>query len=126
MDKVAGIILLVEDIERAFTFYETLGFTFMHRKSDIEITVTLGNFQLELLATDKVVTREYKADVGITNKGVGSYLQIQVSDVDVFYKELLERGITIAGQPEDYPWNHREFTVADPDGYKLTFFSKQD
>jgi uncharacterized glyoxalase superfamily protein PhnB len=30
-------------------------------------------------------------------------------------------GATIAAPPADMPWNARECTIQDPDGYRLTF-----
>lgn len=123
MDKVSGVILLVSDIQLSAECYKKLGFTVRHEKADIEISVQRGDFWLELLDKNKTVTSEYIADAGVPNKGSGIYLQVEVQDVDTFHDKLTRSGIETASTPQDYPWGKREFTVTDPDGYKLTFFS---
>lgn len=122
MDKVSGVILLVGDIKNSAEFYQKLGFQVHHEKDDIEISVQLGDFWLELLNKNKTVTSEYVVDAKVSNKGAGIYLQIKVQDVDNFYKKVINSGVESVSEPKDYPWHKREFTVIDPDGYKLTFF----
>jgi hypothetical protein len=41
-------------------------------------------------------------------------------DMDAFANHCRENGTTVIG-PVDQPWNVREVTVLDPDGYKLIF-----
>jgi uncharacterized glyoxalase superfamily protein PhnB len=41
-------------------------------------------------------------------------------DVDAFAEHARENGAKVTG-PIDQPWNVREVTVFDPDGYKLIF-----
>lgn len=123
MDKVAGIILLVDDIKKSTTFYEKLGFIVTEEKLDIATTLNLGDFWVELLHKSKVVSEEYKEDAGATHKGAGIYLQVQVKDVDAVYKKVVANGIRPLGKPQDYPWQQREFIVTDPNGYRVAFFS---
>ena len=123
MEKVAGIILLVEDIKRSAKFYADLGFTEVKNVPDVAITVGLNNFWIELLDVDKVVTDAYKLQSHAIPKGAGSYLQVCVTDVDTFYSKI-HKDIQILSKPKDYPWGHREFTIQDPDGYILCLYSK--
>ncbi len=123
MAKVAGAILLVDNIESSTAFYKKLGLNVTNEVPDTATTLNLGDFWLELLHISKVVSEEYKEDVERPNKGAGLYLQIQVDDVDDFYNEIIKNGIVPSGKPKDYPWNQREFIVIDPDGYKVAFFS---
>ena len=44
-----------------------------------------------------------------------------VSDVDVFYDEVMAAGVTCLHAPEDKPWRMREFAVSDPDEALLRF-----
>ena len=41
-------------------------------------------------------------------------------DIDAFAKHSREYGANVTG-PINQPWNVREVTVIDPDGYKLIF-----
>lgn len=124
MDKVAGIILLVNSIEISVAFYKKLGFLVTEERPDIATILKLGEFWIELLNKTKVVSEEYKKDVVVSEKGAGTYLQIQVKDIDNFHTTIVNNGVLSASEPGDYPWNQREFIVVDPNGYKIAFFSK--
>jgi uncharacterized glyoxalase superfamily protein PhnB len=58
-------------------------------------------------------------------KGVGMSLNFNLfdhfnGDIDAFANHARESGATVIG-PIDQPWNVREVTVLDPDGYQLIF-----
>ncbi len=58
-------------------------------------------------------------------KGVGVSLNYNLSDrfggdIDAFARQAREKGAQVDG-PVEQPWNVREVTVIDPDGYKLVF-----
>jgi uncharacterized glyoxalase superfamily protein PhnB len=58
-------------------------------------------------------------------KGVGISLNFNMlehfdGDMDAFAKYARQHGADVNG-PVDQPWNVREVTVLDPDGYKLIF-----
>jgi uncharacterized glyoxalase superfamily protein PhnB len=54
--------------------------------------------------------------------GIGVYLYLQIDgDIDKYYNELKQKGVKIAVDIKDEPFGVRDFTVEDPDGYKLTF-----
>lgn len=124
MDKVAGVILLVEDIQKSADFYKQLGFAVTEERPDIATIVRLDKFWVELLLKTKVVSREYKEDVNNPQKGAGIYLQVQVGDTDAFYETVLKNGVNPPNKPKDFPWGQREFIVIDPDGYKIAFFNQ--
>jgi len=123
MNNVAGIILLVNELEVSADFYQKLGFTVTKKVPDTAITVSFGSFWIELLHKSKVVSEEYTEDIPNPQKGAGIYLQIQVDNTDRYFEEISNKGIMPAGSPRNFPWNHREFIVVDPDGYKLAFFN---
>jgi catechol 2,3-dioxygenase-like lactoylglutathione lyase family enzyme len=62
--------------------------------------------------------------------GRGVNLQIQASNVDALYTNV-QRSDLVIGLPleerwyrhDQIEWGHRQFVVADPDGYLLRFFS---
>jgi len=53
----------------------------------------------------------------------GFELCIEVDQVDTFCQFILSKGIRLNGNLSDKPWGHRTFSVLDPDGIKLIFFS---
>jgi catechol 2,3-dioxygenase-like lactoylglutathione lyase family enzyme len=54
-------------------------------------------------------------------KGVGITLSFAVSDVDTLAARVRAAGHPFLQEPGDRPWNARDFTLADPDGFALTF-----
>ena len=58
-------------------------------------------------------------------RGVGVNLYFQLGEtgktVDQLADAVRAQGGTIVEQPGHRPWNTREVTFADPDGYRLTF-----
>ncbi len=67
----------------------------------------------------------YPVSEELAAPGVGVKLNFQVWPEDIAIDELAaqmkERGAEIIEGPVDRPWNTRDFTVRDPDGYLLTF-----
>ena len=64
-------------------------------------------------------------------RGVGVTLSFSMLErfggsVDAFAQQARERGATIASGPLSQPWNVREVTILDPDGYRLTFTAPLD
>jgi PhnB protein len=41
-------------------------------------------------------------------------------DVDILAKKIEARGGTLDQQPTDQPWGRRDFSLTDPDGFKIT------
>jgi len=123
MNKVTGIIFLVDDIVSSVKFYTKLGFRVASELPNIATRVQLGEFQIELLLKQKVVSEEYKEDIPARQKGAGAYLQIKVEDVDSFYFLAKSNDVQISAIPKNYPWSQREFIVIDPNGYKISFYS---
>jgi uncharacterized glyoxalase superfamily protein PhnB len=59
-------------------------------------------------------------------KGLGFTLTFTVFDgdldaVDALAERARKAGANILAEPGNRPWNARDFTVADPDGFRLTF-----
>ncbi len=56
-------------------------------------------------------------------KGQGTHTYIETTlNVDKYAADIKSRGGVLASEPAD-GWGLRAFTVADPDGFKLTFMS---
>ena len=56
-------------------------------------------------------------------KGIGITLNYAVADggLDALAERAKKAGAMFVAEPGDRPWNARDFTVADPDGFALTF-----
>ena len=70
-----------------------------------------------------VLLRAQADDTDDRPKGVGISLSFAVSDgrVDDVAERARGRGAKLLSEPKDRPWNARDFSIADPDGFVLTF-----
>jgi uncharacterized glyoxalase superfamily protein PhnB len=113
--------LAVRDMKATLDFYTSaLGFT-------VGMTFpTLNDPEYADISKDGMVLMFVPTrNVGIGSAerlgtGVNLYLQID-GDIDVYYDRLKKRGVKIIVDIRDEPYGIRDFTVADPDGYLLTF-----
>lgn len=114
-------LLAVRVMKKTLDFYtKSLGFTLKMAFPTPE------NPQYADISKDGMVIMFVPAqEHGIDNKekfGTGVYLYMQIdSDIDKYYNELKLKGVKIAVDIKDEPFDVRDFTVEDPDGYKLTF-----
>ena len=74
---------------------------------------------------DLLITKPRDGEELAEPKGVGISLNFNMfehfeGDMDAFAKQARQSGANVIG-PVDQPWNVREVTVIDPDGYKLIF-----
>lgn len=53
--------------------------------------------------------------------GVSLHFPLQEGTVDDLVERARAAGATIVQEPTDQPWNVRDATIADPDGYRLIF-----
>jgi uncharacterized glyoxalase superfamily protein PhnB len=57
--------------------------------------------------------------------GSGVQLYVQVPSVDEVYHRIKSK-VGIVDEIEDKAWGDREFTIVDPDGYLISFYSPLD
>ena len=97
-------ILRVERLSTSVEYYETvLGFTQLWSTGDFTS-----------LQRDRVTV--FLCDSGQGNPG--TWLWIDVDDLDLMYEECRSRGAEIETELTSFPWG-REFRVVDPDGHIL-------
>ena len=54
-------------------------------------------------------------------KGQGFRLYLGTTqDVDALARQIKERGGRLDSEPADQPWGSRDFSLTDPDGFKIT------
>ncbi len=116
--SISSLLFFVNDLEKTFEFYKTLGFDV--EKSDGMVKFRVNWFEMTFI--DKEHSTFKSGFEG--EKGRGMFVYIKVEDVDKFYKFVIEKGIKPSGEPKDWDWGNREFVIKDPDGYRLVFFNK--
>lgn len=111
LKSVSGVTLYVYDVAASLEFYESLGF--LRRAAEATYaSVRLNWFWIEL-----VQAAEAAASAG------GVVVNIAVEDVEKFRTTLEQRGLK-PDPIEDLANGNRQFELADPDGYRLGFFTK--
>lgn len=114
LKSISGVAYQVQDLGRTAAFYESLGFRTGKQEADT-LTVYVNWFWVEFRT---------QSGGGATGQDAGSSLYLAVDDVDESYQELVGKGIEPAGEPATGN-GRREFTITDPDGYRLVLFQKK-
>ena len=111
--------LIVKDLEASSDFYQkALGFK--------HIFTMPGLVHLRWVKYADVLIAGHRDGEEITGtKGAGVALNFNMldrfnGDMDAFATHARQNGANVHG-PVEQPWNVREVTVLDPDGYRLVF-----
>lgn len=112
--------LTVRDLAASMRWYETtLGFQTLFVMPGPGGAPALAHLRWARYA-DLMLRPDATAASGA--KGAGVMLTFAVADgLDALADRAKAHGATILREPGDRPWNARDFTLADPDGYALTF-----
>jgi uncharacterized glyoxalase superfamily protein PhnB len=111
----------VADIATSVQFYsEVLGF---------EVTFTLPDDDGKLVHASvrrgecEFMFGQIRSDLhdqGPLGRGVSFYMVVgDNEDIDDFFARVKEAGADIVQEPADQFWGHRDWAIADPDGYHL-------
>ncbi len=113
------------NLDRTAKFYEDLGFIVTDKTPDY-LSIRLNWFWVEFVRQDKAEETVFQPVLAVESgdNGKGQFVHISVTNVDEFYKHVLEKGMKPSSKPKDFRWGRREFILPDPDGYKLVFFNK--
>jgi catechol 2,3-dioxygenase-like lactoylglutathione lyase family enzyme len=122
-NSISGITCYVNDLSRTAEFYEALGFRRGKEEPD-RVTYYVNWFFVTFIAQDQEADQDLRKEAELPTKGSGLFTYIKVDDVEDFHKAVLAAGMNPDGEPEKRPSGNREFTLRDPDGYKLVFFQK--
>ena len=117
--------LIVSDVEASSNFYQnTLGFKHIFTMPGPDGKPSLVHLRWVKYA-DLLITRSRDGKQLTGPKGMGVSLNFNMlehfdGNMDTFAIYAREHGANVTG-PIDQPWNVREVTVLDPDGYMLVF-----
>jgi uncharacterized glyoxalase superfamily protein PhnB len=106
-------VFVVKDLPRAVEHYrDVLGFA---------VRFTYGEPVLYTGVERDALVLHLQA-AGRTKRQPGqSSVYVFVSDVDALHAELKAKGALVQGEPQDYPYGMRDFSINDPDGNQLSF-----
>jgi uncharacterized glyoxalase superfamily protein PhnB len=114
--------LVASDIQRSLAWYrDVLGFTL---EDEWREGTELRGVTLKAGATTFMITQDDWAKGRDRVKGVGFRLYcITAQDIDRLAAAIEARGGTLASQPITQPWGMRDFSVVDPDGFRISISS---
>lgn len=119
----AFALLAVTDVEKSSRWYqETLGFADVFTMRDRDGVALLAHLRWCTFA-DVLLTPTRAPIDG--PRGLGVRLNFATSSADDLATRARDAGAEIVDGPVDRPWNARDVTIADPDGYRLTFTAPQ-
>jgi len=107
----------VKDLGRTAEFYETLGFR-LGNSADGRLTCYVNWFWMTF-------AEQADDSTEAANNGQGVATAIKVDSADETYQALLAAGPKPDDEPRKRASGNREFTLRDPDGYQLIYFSKK-
>ncbi len=108
--RIEGSIVFfgVEDLEQTDSFYrQHLGLTLDRDQQVCRIYSVPGGGRLG-----------FCSHLPVFQDKKGAIITLLTDDVDAFYRQLKERGLSLAGEPErNEKFNIYHFFLEDPDGY---------
>ncbi len=115
-------LLYVADLQSSIKFYKSIGFSlgdlYPNRTQPTYAPVFVEGYKLMLVQGGDRIPSFHRH--GVCGSGVQLFLQ--VAQVDEVYQRLKDR-VKVADNIENKSWGDREFTIVDPDGYFITFYT---
>ncbi len=107
-------LLAAEDVDATAAYYrETLGFEVVDVWPGFWVRLRCGTVVVEVEHSDSI------ARVGPFEKGG---IVFRVANVDSWYEVLQMRGAKFDQGPMDQEYGRRDFSIIDPNGYRLCFW----
>ena len=110
--------LYPKDFYAQRTFYmDVLGFEIIHewdREDSKGVMFNVGGTTLEFM---------WPIEEGLKDIATGSGVSLAVDDVHSLFEEL-NNTVQLAHKLRDNPWGDTSFGIVDPNGYKISFFTK--
>lgn len=115
--------LTVDDLDRSIRFYaDVLGFFVAERWTDGTV---LRGVMLKAGACQLALTQDDWTKGRHRQKGQGLRLWCRTAqDIDALARRIVAKGGHLTDGPTEQSWGARSLTVADPDGFGLTFYQE--
>ncbi|MEM8837784.1 MAG: VOC family protein [Pseudomonadota bacterium] len=115
------VILLCDDFEAMKRFYlDVFGFQIEDEAAGVWIGFRVGTFFLALRPRG----RQYD---GPAIPEQSAYIQLSFrvppADVDIAYRELIDKGVDVIEKPTNQDWPHRTLFVRDPENNIIEIFA---
>lgn len=119
--KLTYVLILCEDLERMKAFYRDLFDYEVDSESDTGLALRAGNVLLAL----RKRTRGYDGSgVRADLPGVQIAFLVEPHEVELCYRQLVAKGVTILEPTTDQPRGHRTVYFADPEGNMLEIYAE--
>lgn len=119
--RLAGLTasLTVNDIQKSLAWYrDVLGFFVKDRWED---GGTLYGVEIQAGTVTFILNQDDFSKGRDRVKGVGLRLYGNTrQDIDRLAQDIQSRGGVLAQEPQDREWGTRDFSIVDPDGYRLS------
>jgi len=121
-------MLAVKELTASGRWYQdALGFRLIFSMPGPDGHPTLMHLRWKKYADLLLVTASPpQAAIEPKGAGVTLYFAMDSGDVDQLAERARAHGATLVSGPVTQPWNAREVTLLDPDGYRLTFTQRAD
>jgi catechol 2,3-dioxygenase-like lactoylglutathione lyase family enzyme len=107
---------LVADLERSMSYYRKLGFTFGEPWDGFYAIGEVDGLELHLKeAPPSAVEREDRRQREHLDAAAG------VDGIEAFYAQCVANDVTILRPLAPTAWGTKDFYIADPDGYIISF-----
>ena len=116
-DEVRVVIFSSRFAESRKFYEKDLGLNIVkewdHGCGELGVVYTVGGVLLEMLQSTSLPPND------------SFYLYIKVEDVEELWRHLSGKiGLDKIEDLQTQPWGHRNFSIRDPNGYRLKFFSE--
>lgn len=112
--------LAVRDVAASARWYEAIGFQNVFTIPGPGGAPALVHLRWVRYA-DLLLRAEQSPSAGPKGVGIALNYQVPMPDIDALFRKAKEAGATVVSEIGNRPWNARDFTLADPDGFRLTF-----
>ena len=118
-------LIYVTDLKKSIDFYVNilefkLGDLYPNKDEATYAPVFIDDYKLMLCLARKNNKKFHPNGLG----GTGVQMFIRVEDVDKKYQEIKNK-VTVIDEIETKSWGDREFTLKDPDGYLISFYTPE-
>ncbi len=119
-------LIYVSDLQKSVKFYTKildfrLGNLFPNKQNPTYAPIFIGDQKL-MLVVSRASNKKFRSrNLG----GSGVQFFVQVNDVDSKWKQISEKA-PVVDKIETKSWGDREFTIKDPDGYLISFYTSTE